>query len=314
MPRYDTVMSEQSTADIFVSYASHDRPAVYRLVDALTAAGYAVWFDRHCIRCGDYFATEIARGLKGCRQFVLACSPVSLKSDNVHDEFAMALRQRMPHVLPVWLTRPDRLPDRYELQLGKIQYIETAGRPEAAWLADVLASVRKAGIPLRTSLDLPTTREAFWASVRGQQWEDAVRHGRRLLSADPADAHAAEAVGRAEGWRNYHEQQLVTRLASTRDPEAWWQAARAHPTAAWADHALFTAAVELPPARLPELRAECERASGHAAQVALAVIAVRCDDPRGAVERLETVLRADPFHTAALHYRTRGDREIVNSA
>ena len=42
-------------ADIFISYASVDRPFARRLADALEACGWSVWWDHRNLRGGEHF-------------------------------------------------------------------------------------------------------------------------------------------------------------------------------------------------------------------------------------------------------------------
>ncbi len=56
--------------EVFVSYASEDREAVRRVVNALQAAGLPVWFDQRNLEAGDAFADQIVKGIRECPLFL----------------------------------------------------------------------------------------------------------------------------------------------------------------------------------------------------------------------------------------------------
>jgi TIR domain. len=67
---------EDTSIDVFVSYASEDRETVARpLAEALQASGYRVWFDDFVLEVGDSLRREIDRGLSQCRYGVVILSP-----------------------------------------------------------------------------------------------------------------------------------------------------------------------------------------------------------------------------------------------
>jgi hypothetical protein len=67
---------EDTSIDVFVSYASEDRETVARpLAEALQASGYHVWFDDFVLEVGDSLRREIDRGLSRCRYGVVILSP-----------------------------------------------------------------------------------------------------------------------------------------------------------------------------------------------------------------------------------------------
>ncbi len=72
---------------VFMSYASADRPRVERLVSALAARGYSVWWDRD-ISGGAAYARIIEQALKDCDVVIVAWSRASTESDWVRDEAA----------------------------------------------------------------------------------------------------------------------------------------------------------------------------------------------------------------------------------
>jgi hypothetical protein len=77
-------------ADIFISYSQKDRAWVKRLVDALTADGWEVWWDLQ-IRAGERLDRAIERTLGQVRAVVAVWSDNSVDSDWVRDKAAFAL-------------------------------------------------------------------------------------------------------------------------------------------------------------------------------------------------------------------------------
>ena len=71
--------------DIFISYASADRPRVKPLVDALQQQGWSVWWDR-TILAGKTFDRVIEAALRGSRCVIVLWSQDSIESDWVWTE------------------------------------------------------------------------------------------------------------------------------------------------------------------------------------------------------------------------------------
>ena len=71
--------------DIFISYASADRPRVKPLVDALQQQGWSVWWDR-TILAGKTFDRVIEAVLKDSRCVIVLWSKASVESDWVWTE------------------------------------------------------------------------------------------------------------------------------------------------------------------------------------------------------------------------------------
>src|SRR4051812_17218830 len=55
---------------VFLSYASQDAEAAWRICDALRAAGVEVWFDQSELRGGDAWDAKIRRQIAECALFV----------------------------------------------------------------------------------------------------------------------------------------------------------------------------------------------------------------------------------------------------
>jgi hypothetical protein len=79
-------------AEIFISYASVDRPVARRLADALEARGWSVWWDHSNLHGGQHFDRMIEDAIATARA-VVVWSPHSTKSDWVRAEAAQALEE-----------------------------------------------------------------------------------------------------------------------------------------------------------------------------------------------------------------------------
>jgi tetratricopeptide (TPR) repeat protein len=80
-------------ADIFISYASDDRPFARRLADALEARGWSVWWDR-LVDGGDTFERVIEEAIRGARVVIVVWSKTAVESGWVRDEAMLALEER----------------------------------------------------------------------------------------------------------------------------------------------------------------------------------------------------------------------------
>lgn len=78
-----------ASAMIFMSYDSRDRVAVARIVDALSEAGLAVWWDQQ-LEPGTRFSAEIERRLNESQLVIVCWSRHSIASDWVRDEADVA--------------------------------------------------------------------------------------------------------------------------------------------------------------------------------------------------------------------------------
>jgi hypothetical protein len=92
-------------SDIFISYASQDRPRAAELARVLDAAGWQVWWDRDLV-VGDHFAEVIAKELQKSACVIVMWSRSSIASTWVPDEAGEA--QKRGVYLPVCIdgTRP----------------------------------------------------------------------------------------------------------------------------------------------------------------------------------------------------------------
>jgi WD40 repeat protein len=78
---------------IFLSYArGDDEPFVHRLYEDLSARGFEVWFDRHCMpNRALTFLHEIREAIAGRDRLVLVVGPAAVDSDYVAQEWRWAL-------------------------------------------------------------------------------------------------------------------------------------------------------------------------------------------------------------------------------
>jgi hypothetical protein len=74
-------------SDIFISYASEDRPRAETLAKVLTRHGWAVWWDRR-IPVGKTFAQVIEEEIRATKCVIVLWSKAAIKSDWVHNEAA----------------------------------------------------------------------------------------------------------------------------------------------------------------------------------------------------------------------------------
>lgn len=100
-------MASREPRDCFISHASEDKEAVARpLAEALTSAGYSVWFDEHELVLGDSLRVKIDEGLAGSRFGVVILSPQFFEKGWPQSELnALAAKEMVGSeqlILPVW--------------------------------------------------------------------------------------------------------------------------------------------------------------------------------------------------------------------
>ena len=87
-------------SDVFISYVNSDRARAAKLAEVLTARGWSVWWDRN-IKAGQAFDEVIERELDTAKKVVVLWSRVSIASEWVKNEAAVAAQRRV--LVPVLL-------------------------------------------------------------------------------------------------------------------------------------------------------------------------------------------------------------------
>lgn len=124
--------------DVFISYASHDRPVVSRLVEVLQANGYSVWWDR-AIQPGQRFDRSIDSALDRARVVVTVWSTRSVDSDWVRWESGEALLSG--RLLPVRIDDA-RLPSEFQrTQTLDLRHFTAGGADPDGELNRLLAAI-----------------------------------------------------------------------------------------------------------------------------------------------------------------------------
>lgn len=93
---------DRDMADVFLSYTEKDREAVRRLVGALEAVGWSVWWDRR-IPAGQTWRNVLERELQQMRCMIVVWSADSVLSEWVCEEAAEG--RRLGHLVPVAIAR-----------------------------------------------------------------------------------------------------------------------------------------------------------------------------------------------------------------
>jgi hypothetical protein len=105
----------------FISYSRRDQEFVLRLAGDLRAAGSQIWVDKLDLRPGDLWDRAVEAAVRDCVGMLMILSRSSAASDNVADEWTVALDAGKP-VIPVRI-EPCNLP----LRLARRQWIDATG-------------------------------------------------------------------------------------------------------------------------------------------------------------------------------------------
>mgnify|MGYP004683010655 CR=1 FL=1 len=76
--------------DIFVSYSKSNKEKVAEIVNKITAQGVSCWFQLQDSK--QEYASEISKGIRTSRAFVVFLSNASIRSMYVRSEIAMAFK------------------------------------------------------------------------------------------------------------------------------------------------------------------------------------------------------------------------------
>jgi len=113
--------------DIFLSYASADRPIVRRLADALETRGWSVWWDNRSLRGGQHFDRIIEEAIFTAKVVIVVWSKISVESGWVRDEALLALEEEK--LIPLRIDEV-RLPLRFK-NIHTVDLVSWTGETEA---------------------------------------------------------------------------------------------------------------------------------------------------------------------------------------
>ena len=133
--------------EVFISYASHDRNRVFRIVDRLESVGVSIWIDQKRIDGATRWAEEIVYGIENCRLVILMCSDASMRSWAVKQETQLAWECQKA-LLPLLLNKTS-FPAQMRFFLAGVQWIEILSRSSKAWLPPVLRALKYAGVQFK---------------------------------------------------------------------------------------------------------------------------------------------------------------------
>lgn len=99
-------MEPPAKFDAFISHATEDKDALVRpLADALTSAGYRIWYDEFQLRVGDSLRRSIDRGLSASRFGIVILSPSFFSKQWPQYELDGLVSKEMEGrkvILPIW--------------------------------------------------------------------------------------------------------------------------------------------------------------------------------------------------------------------
>ncbi len=98
---FEAGASNQAEFDLFLSYSSSDREHARFMLNKIEEAGLNCFIDVIALRTGDLFSDEIKKAILSSREFIVLCSPSSIKSEWVISEWgaAWALGKRITPIL-----------------------------------------------------------------------------------------------------------------------------------------------------------------------------------------------------------------------
>jgi hypothetical protein len=140
--------------DVFVSYARNDSNVAEALAKAISFAGHSVWVDRHAIRDGESFDTQIEDAIANAKVVLVLWSAASVKSPWVRAEASYALKEHK--LIPVILDGAD--PPLRFLQIQSIDFYDWDGSKESAQTKRLIDSISLALGGRKSDTSLATTK------------------------------------------------------------------------------------------------------------------------------------------------------------
>ena len=113
---------------IFISYAHKDNQQALPLLEAISRAGYRLWYDSD-IRFGKQWADSLARHIGKCAVFMPLLSPAFANSPDCYDE-TMYARSKKKAIVPVCLQEVE-LPPGLEMTLHPVQWLRLSDYRDA---------------------------------------------------------------------------------------------------------------------------------------------------------------------------------------
>lgn len=168
-------------ADIFISYASEDRPRVAQLQALLLRCGWSVWWD-HDIPAGYVFRLVISEELESARCIVVAWSRSSIASRWVIEEAENGLRHE--RLIPILLD--DVNPPLGFGELQAILMVGFDGKPSSPAFSQLVASLqhRLGPVPNGVPDDDPAAGASEGRRVQDDDWRRVQEYFARLLEYD----------------------------------------------------------------------------------------------------------------------------------
>ncbi|BCG62936.1 MAG: hypothetical protein methR_P0615 [Methyloprofundus sp.] len=159
-------MKNITSADVFVSYASHDKIRVSEIVQQLELSGIRCWRDQEQIIGGGNYGLEIVNGIRQAKILLLMCSNASLRSKNVKQEIQLAWKYHIPY-LPILLD-PIPYPEQVEYWLEGCQWIELLNHPTEKWLPAILMAISQTGINSNVSVNYtpPPIKKGWFGKIK----------------------------------------------------------------------------------------------------------------------------------------------------
>ncbi|MGD8416410.1 MAG: toll/interleukin-1 receptor domain-containing protein, partial [Pseudomonadales bacterium] len=148
-------------SDLFISYASQDREVIQKLVAALEAQGWNVWWDRH-IDIGSNFDDRIEKAISETLCIVVVWSKHSIGSNWVRAEATEGLERNI--LVPILID--DVRPPLLFRQKQSISLVDWRhGTQEAGQLGDLIPSIASILASYSTST-LPVSTQRAWVVGR----------------------------------------------------------------------------------------------------------------------------------------------------